>query len=151
MTYGATATATGTPPCPKCGGPMFDETKSKFYDPTKNRPIAKCKNKGECDGVIWAPKNGNGAAPAPRPVSTTKQPISIGSVPWEEEETGAAPASAGPAARALSAANPEFALYSRCLDQAVKEAMRTGIDKLPGDVAGAVIASAATLFIQAHK
>lgn len=39
--------------CPKCSGPMWDETKSKFYKPGK--PVAKCKNK-ECSGVLWAPK-----------------------------------------------------------------------------------------------
>ena len=42
--------------CPKCGGPTWDERKSKFWDPSKNRPTHKCRDK-ECaanGGVIWA-------------------------------------------------------------------------------------------------
>jgi hypothetical protein len=93
------------------------------------------------------------AAP-PKPVATAKAPMALGAtMPWEEEETGAAPAAApvrapAPARSDLTA---EFALYSRCLDQARAEFLRTQLDQMGGDVAGAIVACAATLYIQAHK
>jgi hypothetical protein len=98
----------------------------------------------------------HGAAPkaaAPRPAATAKAPTALGAtMPWEEEETGAAPAAApvrapAPVAADLNAAR--LALYSRCLDYAVKEALRVGVDKLNGDNAGAVTAMAHTLFLNA--
>jgi hypothetical protein len=58
------------PPCPKCGGPMWDDRQNKR---NPNAPDFKCKNKpkakGEpgCEGVIWPPKNGAPSKPAAAP------------------------------------------------------------------------------------
>ena len=63
--------------CPKCGGEMWDETTSKYFKPGK--PIAKCKDKGVCDGVVFAPKQNGGAA--------ARQPVShppAGTMPFDE-------------------------------------------------------------------
>ncbi len=100
------------------------------------------------------------AAPKPvaaKPAARTAQPTALGGpLPYEQQETGAPPAKM-PLHREAEAANREarvaaqFALYSKCLDKALQEVIRTGLDKLGGDVAGAVVASAATLFIQANK
>ena len=46
-----------TPPCPKCGGEMWDNRASKR---NPRAPDFKCKT---CDGVIWPPREA-GAAPA---------------------------------------------------------------------------------------
>lgn len=74
--------------CPTCQGPMWDETKSKFYDPTKNKPVAKCKDK-QCDGVIWPPRNGAAparpAAPAPATANAKAPHSSGGPPPWETD------------------------------------------------------------------
>jgi hypothetical protein len=53
--------------CPICGGPCWDQTKSKFWDPNKNAPIYKCKDKN-CKGVIWPPKGGG---TVPKPATST--------------------------------------------------------------------------------
>lgn len=80
------------------------------------------------------------AKPAPaRPTARTPQPTTLGGpLPGET-----------PAAADVTAT--QFALYSVCLDRALHEAIRVGLDKLGGDIAGAVVASAATLYIQANK
>ena len=56
----ATATTpTGSPVCPKCGGPMWDNREGKK---NPKAPDYKCKDKG-CDGAIWpakAPAAANG-------------------------------------------------------------------------------------------
>ncbi len=97
---------------------------------------------------------------AVKPASRTAQPTALGGpLPYEQQETGAPPAGVlspygGVAANNAPAADrtaAQFALYSKCLDKALQEVIRTGLDKLGGDVAGAVVASAATLFIQANK
>jgi hypothetical protein len=51
----STAGAIPCPPCPKCGGPCWDNRADKLSGKTKpNAPDAKCKKKkDECDGVIW--------------------------------------------------------------------------------------------------
>ncbi len=101
-------------------------------------------------------------APAARPAAApARAPMALGaSLPWEEQETGAPPAAsiAPPKiGREAEVANrdarlaAQFALYTKCLDKALSEVIRTGLDKLGGDVAGAVVAAAATLFIQANK
>jgi hypothetical protein len=48
---------TTTAVCPLCGGPMWDERKSKYWgtgiaDSGRPKPIFKCKDKS-CDGAIW--------------------------------------------------------------------------------------------------
>ena len=125
--------------CPKCGGKTWDNRLTKK---NPKAPDYKCRDRS-CDGCVWPPKNG--AAPAPRAAAPTRAPLALGApMPWEEqEETGAPPVADKMAAK--------FALYSRCLDQARLEVVRTGLDKMGGDVAGAVAAMAATLFIQASK
>lgn len=40
------------PKCPECAGKMWNQTKSKFWDETKNRPMWKCQDK-ECKGALW--------------------------------------------------------------------------------------------------
>jgi hypothetical protein len=134
--------------CPKCGSEMWDNRASK-----KNpaAPDYKCRDRS-CDGVIWPPRKG-AAKPAARPApAAAKAPMALGAtMPWEEEETGAAPAPARHAVIVESGVEAQFTLYSRCLDKAVSEVLRTGLDKLGGDVAGAIVAAAATLFIQASR
>ena len=49
------------PTCPKCQGPMWDNRESKR---NPRAPDYKCRDKS-CDGVIWPPREGEGAgAPA---------------------------------------------------------------------------------------
>jgi len=45
-------TPTGSPVCPKCGGPMWDNRQGKK---NPKAPDYKCKDKG-CDGAIWPAK-----------------------------------------------------------------------------------------------
>jgi hypothetical protein len=49
---------TGTPPCPKCGGEMWDNRENKR---NPKAPDFKCKDKS-CDGVIWPPRDAARAA-----------------------------------------------------------------------------------------
>ena len=53
--------------CPKCGGPTWDERKSKFWDPSKNRPTHKCRDKG-CNTGVWVKDE----ASTPAPVAPVK-------------------------------------------------------------------------------
>jgi hypothetical protein len=54
------ATPTLAPPCPKCGGDMWDNRESKR---NPKAPDFKCKDKS-CDGIIWPPRTASaGAAP----------------------------------------------------------------------------------------
>lgn len=65
--------------CPKCQGPTYDnraENDQRVAKGEKMRPDFKCKDKN-CDGVLWRPKEGWGAAPAPAP-TTAKQGFSAG-------------------------------------------------------------------------
>ena len=52
------------PPCPKCGGEMWDNRANKK---NPKAPDFKCKSAG-CEGVIWPPRDPN----APRAVATPK-------------------------------------------------------------------------------
>ena len=54
------ATPTLAPPCPKCGGDMWDNRASKR---NPKAPDFKCKDKG-CDGVVWPPRDGSISAPS---------------------------------------------------------------------------------------
>lgn len=133
-------TTAAEPACPKCGGPVWDNRETKK---NPKAPDYKCRGRS-CDGVIWPPRNGR--APA---IASAKQPISDGGpLPYEvEEETGAPPAS-GAQAPAL---RPELvALYKQCVSAAQSIAVQHHIDKLGGDVASAVAAMSATLFIAAR-
>jgi len=54
------ATPTLAPPCPKCGGDMWDNRENKR---NPKAPDFKCKDRS-CDGVIWPPRTASaGAAP----------------------------------------------------------------------------------------
>lgn len=61
------ASGTGLPNCPICGGPMWDDRTSKR---NPRAPDFKCKNKPKerggpgCEGVIWPPRDGS-ASPYP--------------------------------------------------------------------------------------
>ena len=57
--------ATAGPACPKCGGAMWDNRAGK-RNPAA--PDYKCRDKA-CDGAIWPPKNGNGAAKTAAPAT----------------------------------------------------------------------------------
>jgi hypothetical protein len=101
----------------------------------------------------------NGAAPkaaAPRPAATTKAPMALGGpMPWEEKETGAAPATKAvpivPQTNGPEALTVLTARYSACLQAARGIAVAQQVDVLTGDIAGAVTAIAATLFIQLSR
>lgn len=52
-------TSSQLPACPTCGGQMFDERKSKYWNggktkEGKKKPMFKCRDKDNCDGVLWA-------------------------------------------------------------------------------------------------
>ncbi|HEY2066766.1 MAG TPA: hypothetical protein VGG84_12455 [Gemmatimonadaceae bacterium] len=67
---GASASPSGMPACPICGGPMWDDRLSKR---NPRAPDFKCKNKPKerggpgCEGVIWPPRDGS-TSPYPAPV-----------------------------------------------------------------------------------
>ena len=65
---GSTTPETSAPPCPKCGGEMWDNRENKR---NPKAPDFKCKNAG-CDGVIWPPRDPN-AGPA-KPAGTADDP-----------------------------------------------------------------------------
>lgn len=46
--------ASGEKACPKCGGAMWDNRVGKT---NPKQPDFKCKDKANCDGVIWPPRN----------------------------------------------------------------------------------------------
>jgi hypothetical protein len=56
--------ATGEPSCPKCGGKMWDDRRNKR---NPKAPDFKCRDKQNCDGVIWPPKAEKAEKPAPEP------------------------------------------------------------------------------------
>src|SRR5512133_2340529 len=64
-TANAGAAAAGSPACPICGGPMWDDRASKR---NPKAPDFKCKNKPKmrggpgCEGVIWPPRDGQRSA-----------------------------------------------------------------------------------------
>lgn len=135
--------------CPKCGGRMWDNRPSKK---NPKAPDFKCRDRS-CDGVVWPPKHGG----APRAAaSSARQPVSMGGrLPYEDElpvdeeemphrETGAPPTHGN----VLPAIATE---YIECLHQAQRIAAGARLDTIPGDVAGAVTAIAATLFIERNK
>jgi len=64
--------ATDVPPCPKCGGRMWDNRIGKR---NPRAPDFKCRDRG-CDGVVWparapAATTGDSAGDAPPPVAAT--------------------------------------------------------------------------------
>ncbi len=135
--------------CPKCGGQMWDNRLTKT---NPKAPDFKCKKKDVCDGVVWPDKGAkNGKASAAAPAARTAVPPALGGpLPGEVWGADVPPITVTiPALADRTVA--QFALYSKCLDKALQEVIRTGLDKLGGDVAGAVVASAATLYIQANK
>ena len=79
------AVASGSPACPICGGPMWDDRSSKR---NPRAPDFKCKNRPRerggpgCEGVIWPPRDGTaspyGAPPAPRANASAGAPRSRG-------------------------------------------------------------------------
>jgi hypothetical protein len=96
-------------------------------------------------------------APAPKPASATaKQPTSLGAaMPFDEVETGAAPVAKAvpivPQTNGPEALTVLTARYSACLQAARGIAVAQKVDALTGDIAGAVTAIAATLFIQLSR
>lgn len=46
--------------CPKCGGAMWDNRQSKK---SPKQPDYRCKDRENCDGVIWPPRNQGGNRP----------------------------------------------------------------------------------------
>ncbi len=68
------AVAAGMPPCPICGGPMWDDRTSKR---NPKAPDFKCRNKPKerggpgCEGVIWPSRDGS---PSPYPASAPRRP-----------------------------------------------------------------------------
>ena len=72
-TASADSAPTAAPPCPQCGGEMWDNRASKR---NPKAPDFKCKDK-QCDGVVWPPRDGSAAvapalaaAPARKPVGS---------------------------------------------------------------------------------
>jgi hypothetical protein len=69
----AGSVAPGMPPCPICGGPMWDDRASKR---NPRAPDFKCRNKPKerggpgCEGVIWPSRDGS---PSPYPASAPRR------------------------------------------------------------------------------
>ncbi len=67
----ASVAADGEASCPKCGGAMWDNRATKR---NPKAPDFKCRDKS-CDGVIWPPRDGAGAATAaPAMAAATAKP-----------------------------------------------------------------------------
>lgn len=111
--------------CPKCNGDMWDNRASK-RKPTQ--PDFRCKDKDNCDGVIWPPREGrSNGAPA---------------------SNGNGNGSHAPQQTAPTVKRPLGPLYNECLDFAKKACVHHfGNDASVSDI----IASTATLFIQAVR
>jgi hypothetical protein len=117
--------------CPKCSGPMWDETKSKYYKAGK--PIAKCKDKA-CTGVLWAPRNGGAPAAAPvAPAPAAERPV------WLDEQEEAE-------ANGANAFTKAVAHYDKCFRHAAGLATQAEKAGVVVTLEG-VSAIAATLFI----
>ena len=72
----ASAVASDVPPCPKCGGRMWDNRLGKR---NPKAPDFKCRDRN-CDGVIWPPKPGQKPAAAAEPASEEPAPaLQLGS------------------------------------------------------------------------
>lgn len=135
--------------CPKCQGNTYDnraENDARLAKGEKMRPDYKCKNK-DCDGVVWRPKEGWGAA-APAPVAAApraaspvaKQPFSAGG-PIPGLDDGSAPLP-------HEKLDGIFRVYSVCFKQAHKEA----VGAFGNDVSDTTVAAmSATLLIAAQK
>src|SRR4051812_27275088 len=79
---------TGTPPCPKCGGDMWDNRESKR---NPKAPDFKCKDKG-CDGVVWPPRTASaGAAPGASSIGSSGASASVAPQQQGNAQPGAAP------------------------------------------------------------
>jgi hypothetical protein len=62
------------PPCPICGGAMWDNRPKKASGVMNAKaPDFKCKDKGSCEGVIWPPRSG-GAKPRVQAASSPPPP-----------------------------------------------------------------------------
>lgn len=134
-----------TPNCPKCGGLMFDETRSKFWNngltsQGKKKPRYKCRDKGTCDGIVWGNETPKQASPA----NTPQQ----GGWPGPPQQAAQA-VTAHPSQERLASI---FATYRECFAEAVKIATDFA-DEYPKEIANRIDipAMAATLMIQAHK
>jgi hypothetical protein len=103
--------------CPKCGGPMWDNRQTKK---SPKQPDYKCKDRQNCDGVIWPPKGQNGAAGAGK--------------------------SANGAGNGTRPTGPLAPVYADCLDIASRAVKHYVGDKA---TAADIIAAAATIFIGA--
>lgn len=138
-------TTTEAAACPKCGGNMWDNRATKT---NPKQPDFKCKDRG-CDGVIWPPRNGaaNGNRVAAAVAAPAPAPVSLGA-PLPYETPYAAPTPSAPV-QSVDQFVSMATLYARCMDTALATAKNTGVMALGGDVAGAVAAMGATLFIGA--
>ena len=58
------------PPCPKCGGEMWDNRASKR---NPRAPDFKCKS-AACDGVVWPPREAGAPAAVAAPTGTADDP-----------------------------------------------------------------------------
>lgn len=148
----ATATA---PVCPKCSGPMWDQKNGNFpYKP--GTPIFKCKNKAECDGVIWEPRT-----PAANPKEgTAKRPYNTGpSLPGEfddGEEAADLHAHTGRGTQSCEAPSKSalmLELHGECFKYAYNRLKKANEGSDPALIftGSDVLSYAATLFIEANK
>jgi hypothetical protein len=71
LTLNRPAVASDVPPCPKCGGRMWDNRLGKR---NPKAPDFKCRDRS-CDGVIWPPKPGQKAAAAEGATEEAPAPV----------------------------------------------------------------------------
>lgn len=147
-----TATATDTPTCPKCEGPMWDQKNGKFAW-KQGTPIFKCRDKdcSSAGGVIWEPK-GTVAKPAPKP------PPSFANKPEAEIPPLLRNAEAEDAAELaskvgvdLTGLQKNLALYKALTEWSLREIAPLYVKSDIGWSPESATAAVATIFIQATK
>jgi hypothetical protein len=142
-------TTTQAVACPKCSGAMWDNRLTKR---NPKQPDFKCKDP-QCDGVIWPPKNGNGAAAPATRVDNTPRAYSSGPhIPGIDgpcQETGAPPA--GQSDESVSRLDGVLSLHDVCVMHATKSTARILKDAGFTPTAADILAAAATQMIGAQK
>jgi len=135
------------PPCPKCGGDMWDERLGKFWGDGKTKtgkakPTFKCKKKGECDGVAWERGEVNGTAGAP-----TGARQASGTPPTRLPEAPATQPTPAPPKKPLTGHKLYAEITDYVLGTIAPKYVAAGIGLSPE----AAAAIAATLYIQASR
>lgn len=137
--------------CPKCGGLTYDnraENDGRLAKGEKMRPDFKCKKK-ECDGVVWRPKEGWGAA-APVAVAAPA-PAAAPTAPVKQAFTSGGPIAGLDDALPTEKLDRLFAVYSIIEDHILATSVGKFNKADVGTTPESVAAQIATLLIAAQK